>query len=578
MQDQQALLDTLYAFVYAERDANQQHLEQTWQRELPDKLLHGWTQAFTHLERTNNPVQFWAYPADNESRYREGDMLRLHLGDVRTQLLRPRVKFEREEEGRWLLSDDLAPMIWEQYEQGPCYADPDGMDLTGWYVQALDEIASIAPADNTLLPLLGPTPCITFNEADFEHAEQLAVDEGCNDKQALAVGMAFAAEQVACIQGPPGTGKTRALALIAQLLVARNERVLVTSHTHMAINNALVKIAGRGVAVVKVGGRREDLDASVDWVKEPVNWTSCPPGNQGYVMGATPFATCTVLDKYSFDTVIFDEASQITLPLALMAMRKGKRFIFIGDQKQLPPVIQSQSILDGHGMSIFARLTAQNAAHTVMLEETYRMNRWLTQWPSQAYYAGLLHAAGPNASRCLQGTPSTVVAHEALAPQACAVFIATDDTRAKNRNPRDAQRVVRLCEMAVAMGLSLHEIGIVSPYRAQGRMIRTLLAQSFGREAARQVVADTVERMQGQERELIILSLASGDERFIGKIGEFFFQPERLNVSITRAMTKLIVIGPELKNGIVCDDDKVTAWASAYRQMIASCQRVEFAP
>lgn len=112
----------------------------------------------------------------------------------------------------------------------------------------------------------------------------------------------------------------------------------------MAINNALSKIADRKVPTLKVGGSREDLDKHVDWEAEPARWERLPEAGQGYVIGATPFATCSSLANYSFDTVIFDEASQITLPLALMAMRKGKRFIFIGDQKQLPPVLLSRSI------------------------------------------------------------------------------------------------------------------------------------------------------------------------------------------------------------------------------------------
>jgi DNA replication ATP-dependent helicase Dna2 len=292
-------------------------------------------------------------------------------------------------------------------------------------------------------------------------------------------------------------------------------------------------------------------------------------------MGATPFATCSRLKNYSFDTVIFDEASQITLPLALMAMRKAKRFIFIGDQKQLPPVVLSQSILSGDSMSIFGRLTAQDADHTVMLEETYRMNHWLTEWPSNAYYGNRLKAAGTNKLRRFQSSDLEGPMAQVFDPQACAVFIPTADSSAKNRNHRDAERVVQLCLAAQALGLGLHEIGIVSPYRAQGRAIRNLLFKRFNRDAAKLIVADTVERMQGQERELIILSLASGDEVFIGAVAEFFFQPERLNVSITRAMTKLIIIGPELERGIDCADDTIQQWAEQYRHLISQCRKVE---
>ncbi len=81
--------------------------------------------------------------------------------------------------------------------------------------------------------------------------------------------------------------------------------------------------------------------------------------------------------------------------------------------------------------------------------------------------------------------------------------------------------------------------------------------------------------MQGQERELIILSLATGDEVFLGAIAEFFFQPERLNVSITRAMTKLIVIGPDVITPMPeIADKRIRHWIEQYQDMIGLCQRV----
>ncbi|CRM69033.1 DEAD/DEAH box helicase [Pseudomonas sp. 8 R 14] len=575
MLGQPPLIQKLYDFVYAEQAANWQKLQEVWERPLKDKLLQGWTQGFVRLERGDTAKLLWAYLDDNESRFRAGDLLRLHLGDAQGPPLCQAMKFEKEEDDRWLLSSDQAMLIWESYQEGVCYADPDGMDLTPKYLQTLQDIESDVHGNNAILPLLGDAPNIGFHDADLEYAEQIALKEGCNQKQAEAVGFAFGAEQVACIQGPPGTGKTRALALIAQLLVERGERVFITSHTHMAINNALSKIAARDVPTVKVGGRREDLDKHVDWAAEPARWEGMPEAGQGYVIGATPFATCSSLSHYNFDTVIFDEASQITVPLALMAMRKGKRFIFIGDQKQLPPVLLSRSVLSKESMSVFARLTAQDADHTVMLEETYRMNRWLTQWPSQMYYGGRLRAAGRNRDRLLSPIHQVDVS-EALDPQTCAVFIPTQDAKARNRNPADARCVVQLCQQAHDMGLPLHEIGIVTPYRAQGRAIRKALAKQFGSEAASTIVADTVERMQGQERELVILSLCSGDEAFISAIGTFFFQPERLNVSITRAMTKLIIIGPELQHGIICSSETAQAWAEQYRQLISQCHKVNF--
>ena len=125
-------------------------------------------------------------------------------------------------------------------------------------------------------------------------------------------------------------------------------------------------------------------------------WRDKP--DSGYVIGATPFATCSSrLENFQFDTVIFDEASQVTVPLALMAMRKAKRFVFVGDHKQLPPVVLSVPVLAEH--SVFGKLIMTQPAVSVMLTQTYRLCQALARWPGEHYYGGKLVAVGPNAQR-----------------------------------------------------------------------------------------------------------------------------------------------------------------------------------
>lgn len=572
----ETLLQGLATLIEDEREAAAYKLLEVWKRPLADKLAKGWTQGLAHVERGPEPGTLWAYPDDSESRHREGDLLCLHAGNALEPLCR-QLTFELEDDERWLLRGRRAASVFDQYAGGPCYADPDGMDLTKLYEKAFQDIAENQSCRQLLVPLLAGRLDIAFDERDMDDAIGIALAEGFNEKQAEAVGWAHGARHVACIQGPPGTGKTRVLSLIARLAVQRGERILMTSHTHMAINNALNKIHAQGVPVVKVGvdTQRKGLDDAIVGVDSLAAWHGRPTG--GYVVGATPFATCTPrLDNYAFDTVIFDEASQVTVPLALMAMRKGKRFIFIGDQKQLPPVLLSRSVLDKESHSIFSRLTSERAEHHVMLEETYRMNRWLTAWPSDTFYGRALRAAGPNRERRLQlaGIPARFAA--VLDGDHPAVFIPTPDRTARMKNWREAELVADICAAAVAGGLPLAEIGIVSPYRAQGRAIRNCLAKRCGRSAARHVVADTVERMQGQERELVILSLATGDESFLSAIAEFFFQPERLNVSVTRAMTKLIIIGPEIDAAGFShfSSEQLRRSVEHYCSLVAQCRKV----
>jgi DNA replication ATP-dependent helicase Dna2 len=247
------LLAELLSFVRDEQHAGDRKLLEVWERPLPEKLLKGLSQGFTRLERGEEPSTIWAYPDTSESRFREGDLLLLHSGSPLTSQLGRGLTLEAEDDDRWLLRGNRVAAVLHAYDGGHCYADPDGMDLTPYYERALEEISTSQIGQQVVLPLLDGKLDITFDDRDVSEGERVARVEGFNTKQAQAVGLAVGAEQVACIQGPPGTGKTRVLSLIVRMLVERGERVLMTSHTHMAINNALNKIHAQGVPTIKIG-------------------------------------------------------------------------------------------------------------------------------------------------------------------------------------------------------------------------------------------------------------------------------------------------------------------------------------
>jgi DNA replication ATP-dependent helicase Dna2 len=143
------------------------------------------------------------------------------------------------------------------------------------------------------------------------------------------------------IKGPPGTGKTLVLAHLARLLAEDGRRVLVTGLTHRAIQNALNKVCvvDNQVPVCKIGNYQHAGDLNVpnfDYFGQ----SSFGDLDGGYIIGATPFACrSNRLANVEFDVVIFDEASQVTFPLAIMGMLAADKYIFIGDDNQLPPVI-----------------------------------------------------------------------------------------------------------------------------------------------------------------------------------------------------------------------------------------------
>jgi DNA replication ATP-dependent helicase Dna2 len=578
-----AVIDDLRLFLLREQAAAREQSRRIWERPLGDKLATGWTQGFSRIELCAEGGGLWAYLDQTESRFREGDLLLLHGGDALATPILRRLALELEEDDRWLLRapPGAAPFVAD-LPAGTCFADPDALDLTPYFQRALDDVAASELGRTIILPLLAGAVQATFDPDEVDRGERAALAAGLDPRQAEAVGLAVGADTVACIQGPPGTGKTRVLAAIARALVQRGDRILVTSHTHTAINNALARIHGEGIPTVKVGAatQRRGLPWELLCLPSLAAWDERPESG-GYVVGATPFATGSPrLEGFGFDTILFDEASQITVPLALMAMRAGRRFVFIGDQRQLPPVLLSRSVLAREPASVFDRLTAVGADHTVMLDRTYRMNRWLTAWPSGAFYDGQLEAAGVNRERRFS---PPAFADARLAPvldaEASAVFIPTLDRGCRARNQRDAELVCDLCAAVagptIGAGGALARVGVVSPFRAQGRAIRNLLRQRFG-PAATAVVADTVERMQGQEREVVILSLAASDELFLAGLAEFLFLPERLNVSITRAMTKLIIIGPELKVGALAAvaHPGTRRGLDLYADLIARCRRV----
>jgi DNA replication ATP-dependent helicase Dna2 len=190
-----ALLDELLTFIREEREAANQKLVEIWKRPLAEKLENGWSQGFVRLER-GEPHTLWAYLDDSESRFREGDLLLLHNGNALEALGR-RLSLELEEDDRWLLRGDPGATVLDGYEGGPCYADPDAMDLTAYYEQALDEIATSQIGREVVLPLLSGELEITFDDRDRADAERIAQAEHYNAKQAEAVGLAYAAEQMA---------------------------------------------------------------------------------------------------------------------------------------------------------------------------------------------------------------------------------------------------------------------------------------------------------------------------------------------------------------------------------------------
>ncbi|MGL6117512.1 DEAD/DEAH box helicase [Plesiomonas sp.] len=569
------VLKELQAFVYAEHEATMENLLETWRKPLKEKLLKGETQRIESV-RYSGVNHLEVVLGDNESRFREGDMICLHLGDPCDQKIFDQVTIESENNGEWLLKVKVDQSLLPEISKG-CYADLACMDLKPFYDKAFADIATSRVGRDILLPMLsGHLNTEVIYDDDFDEAADYAESRGLNEKQSEAAGLGVASKYLACIQGPPGTGKTKVISIIAKLLVESGQRVLITSHTHMAINNALNKIVEEGVPVAKIcaSGGKKSLSDKVQHFEYASKWENIP--DSGYVIGATPFATCSErLESFTFDTIIFDEASQITVPLALIAMRKGRRFVFVGDHKQLPPVILSQSVLEDN--SAFSKMIIGNDKVSVLLNETYRMSPALTEWPSNSYYNGNLESKRPSVLSSFNLPNEPHKYSNILCNNRASVFIKTPGNNARSVNRKEAELVADLITAAVEAGLSPEEIGVVTPFRGHAKALKSCLQDKLGIFGAKLVVTDTVERMQGQEREMIIISFCSSDPQYISAIAEFFFQAERLNVAITRPQTKLVIVGPEISEKMFqqVDNPKVRRNIESYKSLICHCYNVE---
>jgi DNA replication ATP-dependent helicase Dna2 len=542
MADHSALLQRLRDFINGEQAARLANLERQWKLALGERVALGYAIEGLRVESfKNGSIRLSC--RTNESRFREGDFLVLHrstpLGLEAAQCL-------LEYDDETILEMQLQrgnPFLLQSEPEG-WIADESTLDLRHFHLDALDEVADSWRGREIILPMLSgeSTPRIDF--ARYERALEWASQAGLNESQAEAVGQAYATDLFHLIQGPPGTGKTFVLAHLVRLLVEEGHRVLVSGLTHRAINNALNKTweIDPALPICKVGlaARADDLKVS-----NYENFAESGFGDltRGYVVGGTPFALRSQrrLAGIEFDVIVFDESSQITLPLAIMGMLAGQRYIFIGDERQLPPVTTLKSS-GSRNLSIFGYLSGRSAE--TMLTTTYRMNEALSRWPSQQFYDNKLTPDPKAAGRRLALQRTNGVWDHALDPEEPMVFIDLSHRGNTTRSYREAEIVTELIEALLYAGVPAEEIGVVVPYRAQGRLIRSRLRRTLPDEgAARSIVVDTVERMQGQEREVVLVSLTTSNTAFAAQLADFFFQPERLNVAITRPRTKLIIVG-----------------------------------
>lgn len=440
--------------------------------------------------------------------------------------------------------------------------------------------------------LLGQRPPLLEELSPFT-----PLDEGLNDSQRQAVQLALAAQDVAIIHGPPGTGKTRTVAELIRQAAARGEKVLACAPSNLAVDNLLERLVRAGEKAIRLGHparvlpelQQHTLDVLVDThpdvalarklIKEASvlhdrasRYTRAKPlpGAKHamrqearalladaqriedqlveYLLDSATVVCCTltgidsrVLGGRQFDLVVIDEAAQAVEPACWIPLLRAGRVVLAGDHLQLPPTILSPAAArDGLAVSLMERLMRERGSGIArMLTTQYRMHADIMEFSSGEFYESALIAAEAVQGRTLADLPSVVLSPLTSTPlQLIDTAGASYDEEAEADgasllNRQEAELAIRKVQQLLAAGVPAHGIAVIAPYAAQVRLLRSLL-EIDGLEI------DTVDGFQGREKEAVVISLVRSNGT--GEIG-FLADTRRMNVALTRARRKLIVIG-----------------------------------
>ncbi|KAL2337269.1 hypothetical protein Fmac_011715 [Flemingia macrophylla] len=380
-------------------------------------------------------------------------------------------------------------------------------------------------------------------------------EKSLNDDQRRAIVKILTAKDYALILGMPGTGKTSTLVHAVKALLIRGASILLTAYTNSAVDNLLIKLKAQGIDFVRIG-RHEVVNEEVrDHCLSARNVQGVEDIKirleQVRVVAVTCLSICSpLLANARFDVCIMDEAGQTTLPVSLGPLTFASRFVLVGDHYQLPPLVQSAEAREnGMGISLFRRLSETHPQAILALQSQYRMCQGIMDLSNALIYGDRLRCGSfevANAklefSALSCGMPWL---EDVLNPRRPVIFIDTDnlpalearDRKAVN-NPIEAQIIAEVAKELVKNGIETENIGIITPYNSQAKLIQHSACMTS-------LEIHTIDKYQGRDKDCILVSFVRSSENPTSYSVSLLGDWHRINVALTRAKRKLIMVGSQ---------------------------------
>lgn len=413
-----------------------------------------------------------------------------------------------------------------------------------------------------------------------------------NPTQERAVNEVLRAKDVMIVHGPPGTGKTTTLVEAIHETLRRESQVMVCAQSNMAVDWICEKLQDRGINVLRIGNPTKVTDNMLASTYErrfeshpdyPQLWAirksireirqrkkrgderlhqklerlksraielelriRSQLFGEARVIASTLVGSANhLLDGMKFATLFIDEAAQALEAACWIPMRRANRVIFAGDHCQLPPTVKSfEAMKGGLDKTLMERIVENKPEVVTLLTMQYRMNEQIMRFSSECFYGGKVVSAPEVRHRGILDYDLPMVWKDTSGMDCREQFVGESFGRINKTEAELTLKELETYFTKVGKERVLEEsidVGVISPYRAQVQYLRRLIKQRpFFKPYRRLITVNTVDGFQGQERDVILISLVRANDE--GQIG-FLSDLRRMNVAITRARMKLIILG-----------------------------------